>query len=316
MCGIVAYLGNKPAVPLLLEGLKRLEYRGYDSAGIATLDDDGLHLCRAVGRVANVEARIDERGGLPGSCGLAHTRWATHGGVTEANAHPHQDPRNGICLVHNGIIENYATIRRFLEDRGHNFVSETDTEVLACLIGELHDPDNGMDLEKSVQAALREVTGAYAIAVVARAEPGVMVCARKGSPLLVGVGNGEYVVASDASAIISHTAQAITLDDYNVCRITRDGFRTTTIDNIELTPKVMQLEMDLEQIELGEFDHYMRKEIYEQPKALRTTMRGRLDEKEGRVVLGGLMALANQLVKSKRVILTAQGTALHAAMIG
>tara|TARA_R110000782_G_scaffold131928_7_gene223848 strand:+ start:32018 stop:33859 length:1842 start_codon:yes stop_codon:yes gene_type:complete len=316
MCGIVAYLGNKPAVPLLLEGLKRLEYRGYDSAGIATLSDDGLRIVKAVGRVANVEAKIEDEGGLPGSCGLAHTRWATHGGVTEANAHPHRDDRNGVCLVHNGIIENYATIRRFLEDKGHTFYSETDTEVLATLIGELYDPENGLDLEKSVQAALREVTGAYAIAVVCEKEPGVMVCARKGSPLLVGVGNGEYVVASDASAIIAHTAQAISLDDYNVCRITREGFRTTTVDNIAQTPKVMQLELDLEQIELGTFDHYMRKEIYEQPKSLRTTMRGRLDEKEGRVVLGGLLALAPQLVKSRRVILTAQGTALHAAMIG
>jgi glucosamine--fructose-6-phosphate aminotransferase (isomerizing) len=316
MCGIVAYLGNKPAVPLLLEGLKRLEYRGYDSAGVATLADDGLHICKAVGRVANVEQKIHGRGGLPGSQGLAHTRWATHGGVTEANAHPHRDDRNGICLVHNGIIENYASIRRLLEDKGHGFQSETDTEVLACLIGELYDPEHGLDLEKSVQAALREVTGAYAIAVMCEKEPGVMVCARKGSPLLVGIGNGEYVVASDASAIIAHTAQAVTLDDYSVCRITRDGFRTSTIDDIELIPKVMQLELDLDQIELGAFDHYMRKEIYEQPKALRTTMRGRLDEKEGRVVLGGLNAFAPQLVKSKRVILTAQGTALHAAMIG
>ena len=316
MCGIVAYLGNKPAVPLLLEGLKRLEYRGYDSAGIATLNEKGLEIVKAVGRVANVESKIQAQGGLRGTQGLAHTRWATHGGVTEANAHPHRDDRNGICLVHNGIIENYATIRRLLEDKGHSFYSETDTEVLATLIGELYDPAHGLDLEKSVQAALREVTGAYAIAVMCEKEPGVMVCARKGSPLLVGVGNGEYVVASDASAIIAHTAQAVSLDDYNVCRITRDGFRTTTIDNIELTPKVMQLELDLEQIELGAFDHYMRKEIFEQPKSLRTTMRGRLDEKEGRVVLGGLLALAPQLVKSKRVILTAQGTALHAAMIG
>ncbi len=316
MCGIVAYLGHKPAVPLLLEGLKRLEYRGYDSAGIATLSEDGLRIVKAVGRVANVEQRIEEIGGLPGTQGLAHTRWATHGGVTEANAHPHRDDRNGICLVHNGIIENYATIRRLLEDKGHTFVSETDTEVLACLIGELFDPAAGMDLEKAVQAALREVTGAYSIAVMCEKEPGVLVCARKGSPLLVGVGNGEYVVASDGSAIIAHTAQAVTLDDYNVCRITRDGFRTSTIDNIELSPKVMQLETELDEIELGAFDHYMRKEIFEQPKALRTTMRGRLDEKEGRVVLGGLMALAPQLVKSKRVILAAQGTALHAAMIG
>jgi glucosamine--fructose-6-phosphate aminotransferase (isomerizing) len=316
MCGIVAYLGNKPAVPLLLEGLKRLEYRGYDSAGLATLSDNGLEIVRAVGRVANVEAKIKAQGGLPGTQGLAHTRWATHGGVTEANAHPHRDDRNGICLVHNGIIENYATIRRLLEDKGHSFHSETDTEVLAGLIGELYDPEHWLDLEKSVQAALREVTGAYAIAVICEKEPGVMVCARKGSPLLVGVGNGEYIVASDASAIIAHTAQAISLDDYNVCRITRDGFRTTTIDNIAQTPKVMQLELDLEQIELGAFEHYMRKEIYEQPKSLRTTMRGRLDAKEGRVVLGGLLALAPQLVKSRRVILTAQGTALHAAMIG
>jgi glucosamine--fructose-6-phosphate aminotransferase (isomerizing) len=316
MCGIVAYLGNKQAVPLLIEGLKRLEYRGYDSAGVAVLGDTGLRITRAVGRVANVEAKIKDEGGLPGTCGMAHTRWATHGGVTEANAHPHRDDRNGICLVHNGIIENYATIRRFLEDKGHSFASETDTEVLAVLIGELYDPAGGMDLEKAVQAALREVTGAYAIAVICEQEPGVMVCARKGSPLLVGVGNGEYVVASDASAIIAHTAQAVTLDDYNVCRITRDGFRTTTIDNIALTPKVMQLELDLEQIELGAFDHYMRKEIFEQPKSLRTTMRGRLDEKEGRVVLGGLLSFAPQLVKSRRVILTAQGTALHAAMIG
>lgn len=316
MCGIVAYLGNKQAVPLLIEGLKRLEYRGYDSAGVAVLGDAGLRITRAVGRVANVEAKIKDEGGLPGTCGMAHTRWATHGGVTEANAHPHRDDRNGICLVHNGIIENYATIRRFLEDKGHSFASETDTEVLAVLIGELYDPAGGMDLEKAVQAALREVTGAYAIAVICEQEPGVMVCARKGSPLLVGVGNGEYVVASDASAIIAHTAQAVTLDDYNVCRITRDGFRTTTIDNIALTPKVMQLELDLDQIELGAFDHYMRKEIFEQPKSLRTTMRGRLDEKEGRVVLGGLLSFASQLVKSRRVILTAQGTALHAAMIG
>lgn len=316
MCGIVAYLGNKPAVPLLLEGLKRLEYRGYDSAGLATLNENGLEIVKAVGRVANVEAKIEAQGGLPGTQGLAHTRWATHGGVTEANAHPHRDDRNGICLVHNGIIENYATIRRLLEDKGHSFYSETDTEVLAALVGELYDPAHGLDLEKSVQAALREVTGAYAIAVMCEKEPGVMVCARKGSPLLVGVGNGEYIVASDASAIIAHTASAISLDDYNVCRITRDGFRTTTIDNIAQTPKVMQLELDLEQIELGAFDHYMRKEIFEQPKSLRTTMRGRLDEKEGRVVLGGLLALAPRLVKSRRVILTAQGTALHAAMIG
>ena len=316
MCGIVAYIGNKPAQPLLIEGLKRLEYRGYDSAGIATIESDGLRIVKAVGRVANLEDKLEDLGNLTGTIGLAHTRWATHGTVTETNAHPHRDNTYGVSLVHNGIIENYAALRTLLKDKGHEFHTETDTEVLGMLISHFFDPENGMDLEKSVKAALREVRGAYAIAVICEKEPGVMVCARKGSPLLVGIGNGEYIVASDPSAIIAHTATAITLDDYAVVRITREGFRTTTLDNIELSPKVMQLEMDLDQIELGSYAHYMQKEIYEQPEALRTCMKGRLDENEGRVVLGGLMALSQELVKSRRVILTAQGTALHSAMIG
>ncbi len=317
MCGIVAYIGNKPAQPLLLEGLKRLEYRGYDSAGIAVLDEktDSLQVCKSVGRVANLEEKLGTPG-LTGSIGMGHTRWATHGGVTDVNAHPHTDDTGTICLIHNGIIENYASLRTLLEEKGHTFTSETDTEVLANLIAELYDPSNGMDLESSVRAALREVTGAYAIAVISSKEPGVMVCARKGSPLIVGVGSGEYIVASDGSAIIAHTAQAITLDDYSVIRLTRDGFRTTTIDNVELTPKVMQLELDLSEIELGSYEHYMRKEIFEQPKVLRTCMKGRLDQHEGKIVLGGLTNYAKELVKSKRVILGAQGTALHAAMIG
>jgi glutamine---fructose-6-phosphate transaminase (isomerizing) len=317
MCGIVAYIGGRPAQGILLEGLKRLEYRGYDSAGVAIIGHDGRPaVIKAVGRVSFLEDRLTAMGGLIGSTGLAHTRWATHGGVTEANAHPHIDDRVGIALVHNGIIENYASLRTYLEEKGHVFQSETDTEVLAMLISELYDPENGIDLEKAVQAALREVTGAYAIVVVCEQEPGVLVCARKGSPLLIGIGAGEYIVASDASAIIAHATQAITMDDYNVVKITRDGFRTTTIDDIELTPKIMQLEMALDEIELGTFSHFMLKEIYEQPNALRTCMRGRLDEREGKVVLGGLLALSKELVRSKRIILTAQGTALHAAMIG
>jgi glutamine---fructose-6-phosphate transaminase (isomerizing) len=316
MCGIVAYIGNKPAQSLLIEGLKRLEYRGYDSSGVAAIENDGLKIVKAVGRVSMLEAELKEQGDLQGSIGLAHTRWATHGKVTQLNAHPHQDENHGIALVHNGIIENYASIRTLLQERGHKFETETDTEVLGMLISHFFDPNNGMDLEKSVQAALREVRGAYAIAVICENEPGVMVCARKGSPLLVGIGSNEYIVASDPAAIISHTSTAITLDDYSVVRITRDGFRTTNVDNEELTPKEMQLEMDLEQIELGSFEHYMQKEIYEQPEALRTCIKGRLDKNEGRVVLGGLMALSQELVKSKRIILTAQGTALHSAMIG
>ncbi len=316
MCGIVAYIGNKPAQPLLLEGLKRLEYRGYDSAGMAAINTNGLQLAKAVGRVANLQAEIESIGGIEGSIGIAHTRWATHGAVNKTNAHPHRDQNHGISLVHNGIIENYASIRTLLEEKGHQFHTETDTEVLGILISHFYDLDAGMDLEKSVQAALREIRGAYAIAVICQEEPDVMVCARKGSPLLVGIGNGEYIVASDPSAIVAHASQAITLDDYSVARLTRDGFRTTTVDNIELTPKVMQLEIDLQEIELGDFKHYMLKEIYEQPEAIARCLKGRLNKNEGKVVLGGLMNFSKELVKSRRVILTAQGTALHSAMIG
>jgi glucosamine--fructose-6-phosphate aminotransferase (isomerizing) len=312
MCGIVAYLGNKPAQNLLIEGLKRLEYRGYDSAGIAILENGKLCVTKAVGRVANLEDKLEEIGGFRGTQGLCHTRWATHGGVTEANAHPHTDDKNGIAVVHNGIIENYAALKTYLEEKGHTFKSQTDTEVLAMLIGELYEGD----LERAVQAALREVTGAYAICVMCEKEPGVLVAARKGSPLIVGVGADEYVVASDASAIISHTTQAFHLDDYNVVKITAAGFRTSTIHDVNVTPKVVQLELELQEIELGGYEHFMRKEIFEQPKSLANCFRGRIDLRDGRVVLGGLNNLAKELVKTRRVVLTAQGTALHAAMIG
>jgi len=311
MCGIVAYIGDKEASPILLEGLKRLEYRGYDSAGLAVVNG-GLQGVRTLGRVSVLEEQVRQRGGLPGTLGIAHTRWATHGEPAERNAHPHKDDRHGIALIHNGIIENYATLRTWLEERGHVFTSDTDTEVLAMLISELYDGD----LESAVQGALREVTGAYAIAVITEKEPDTLVVARKGSPLMIGIGPTEYVVASDASAIVAHTSRAITLDDYHVCKLTRDSFRTSTIDNQPVTPRVQELEVQLEQIELGEHEHYMHKEIFEQPQSLRTTMRGRIDERDGRVVLGGVGQYARDLVKARRIILLGQGTALHAAMIG
>ncbi len=312
MCGIVAYIGSKQCQQLLLEGLKRLEYRGYDSAGMAVLDGGSIRLAKAVGKVSNLEDKLEAIGGLPGTLGLAHTRWATHGGVTEPNAHPHTDDRVGIALVHNGIIENYAALKTYLEEKGHVFRSQTDTEVLAMLIGELYEGD----LEKAVQAALREVTGAYAIAVICEKEPDTLVVARKGSPLMLGIGNGEFIVGSDPAAIIAHTTQAVPLEDYNVAKVTRSGFRTTDIHDVPVTPRVMQLELDLEQIELGGFAHFMQKEIFEQPKALRNTLRGRLETREGRVVLGGVARLDKELTRVRRVILTGQGTALHAAMIG
>jgi glutamine---fructose-6-phosphate transaminase (isomerizing) len=311
MCGIVAYLGSKPARPLLIEGLKRLEYRGYDSAGLAIMNGK-FQICRAVGRVSMLEEKLEKLGGFEGTAGMAHTRWATHGGVTEANAHPHRDDKRGIAVVHNGIIENYSVLKTLLMERGHRFTSDTDTEVLAMLIGELYEGD----LEAAVKAALREVTGAYAIAVMAEVEPDTLVVARKGSPLMVGVGAGEYVVASDPSAIVAHTTQAFPLDDYNVVKITREGFHSSTLDNVAFTPKMMQLEMDLEQMELGTYSHFMQKEIFEQPASLRNTFSGRLQKNDGKVVLGGLSEFAKELVRARRVILTGQGTALHASMIG
>ena len=321
MCGIVAYLGHKQAQPILIEGLKLLEYRGYDSAGIAVADSNTTNIARSVGRVSALEAKLDDLGGFNGTLGLAHTRWATHGGVSEPNAHPHTDDHNTIAVVHNGIIENYASLRTLLEEKGHTFKSETDTEVLAMLISELYDDNGGGNggLEHAVQSALREVTGAYAIAVISSKEPNTLVCARKGSPLIVGIGDDEFVVASDPAAIVAHTTQAITLEDYNVCKITLDPeptFHTSTIHNKAVSAKTIQLELQLEQIELGSYQHYMQKEIFEQPASLRTTFRGRLDHDEGKVVLGGLAQYAKELVKSKRYILLGQGTALHAAMIG
>jgi len=316
MCGIVAYIGHRPARPILLEGLKRLEYRGYDSAGMAVVSDDGeLQIAKSAGRVSVLEQKLNQSGGFNGSLGIAHTRWATHGEPNDTNAHPHTDDGtrgHGIALIHNGIIENYAALKTYLKEKGHTFTSDTDTEVLTHLIGELYDGD----LEAAVQGALREVTGAYAIAVICAEEPDVLVAARKGSPLMVGVGKDEYIVASDSSAIVAHTTQAITLDDYTVARLTRDSFRTTTVDNVPLTPQIRELEFDLDQIELGSYSHYMEKEIHEQPATLRRSLKGRTDIREGQVVLGGIAEYARELVKAKRIIMVGQGTALHAAMVG
>jgi glutamine---fructose-6-phosphate transaminase (isomerizing) len=331
MCGIVAYVGNKSVTPLLIEGLKRLEYRGYDSAGLAVVGSDGLKVVRSVGRVSVLESLAETMPDLQGCLGIAHTRWATHGVPNEINAHPHcgcTHDGHRIALVHNGIIENYEVLRQYLTEKGHVFHSQTDTEVLAVLIAELYDAQAG-GLETAVQAALREVTGAYAIAVVCDAEPHTLVCARKGSPLIIGIADNSYVVASDASAIISHTTQVIYLDDSQVARLCagpedkKNGggpwsvaFRTTTIDNQPVTRQVNELELDLQQIELGSYSHYMLKEIMEQPQAIRNCLRGRIDQREGRVVLGGLSKFTRELVRARRYVFTAQGTAFHAGLIG
>ena len=343
MCGIVAYVGRKIAQPVLIEGLKRLEYRGYDSAGVAVVGTDGtINVRRSVGRISVLEAEVDREAAnghpLPATAqvGMAHTRWATHGAATQANAHPHLDDDGKIAVVHNGIIENYASLKRYLIEKGHTFGSETDTEVLAVLIGHLYDElkaegakspsTNGRAtgagaeepslLRRAVQAALGEVEGTYGIAVVCSGEPDTLVVARKGSPLIIGVGDDEYVVASDAAAIVEHTSRVIYLNDNEMALLRPDSFRTFTIDDVPISPVIEQLETTLEEYELGDYPHYMLKEIFEQPDALQNCLRGRADEREGRIVLGGVSQHEKLLSRAKRFILTGQGTAWHAGLVG
>lgn len=311
MCGIVAYIGQRNARPILIEGLKRLEYRGYDSAGVVVVKDGQLVIRRAVGRISALEEKLDQDTN-EAVIGMAHTRWATHGAPNERNAHPHRDSTGKLALVHNGIIENYRVLKTFLESEGLKLESETDTEVLAKLVGHLYEGK----LEDAVRKALREVRGTFGIAVIHSDEPDKIVAARRGSPLIVGVGQGEYVVASDAAAIVQHTPQVIYLEDNEVVTVTRDGFRTMTLDATPTTKSISEIEMTLEQIELGGHRHFMSKEIFEQPEALRTAMRGRLDLDEGRVVLGGLAGVSRELSHIKRVILTGCGTAWHAGLVG
>ncbi|MCC6240287.1 MAG: glutamine--fructose-6-phosphate transaminase (isomerizing) [Phycisphaerales bacterium] len=326
MCGIVAYVGRKIAQPLLIEGLKRLEYRGYDSAGIAVIDQSGdLFIRRAVGRISVLESVLQQdKVQCQASIGMGHTRWATHGTVTELNAHPHTDDSGHIALVHNGIIENYAALKKFLTEKGHTFRSQTDTEVLAMLIGDVYNDIKARNhlaagtslLQKAVQAALHEVEGTYGIAVICKDEPDTLIVARKGSPLIIGVGQDEYIVASDASAIVGHTAQVIYLNDNEMAVLRPDSFRTTTIDDVDVHPVVTQLENKLEEYELGDYPHYMLKEIFEQPHAIENCTRGRLELRENRVVLGGLANFTKELLHARRIILTGQGTAWHAGLVG
>ncbi len=326
MCGIVAYVGRKIAQPVLIEGLKRLEYRGYDSAGIAVIDAAGkLHVRRSVGRIGALENSISNGHALPAAqIGMAHTRWATHGAPTECNAHPHVDDSGHIAVVHNGIIENYAALKKFLESKGHAFASQTDTEVLAVLIADLYaqikerdagDNQNSV-LQRAVQAALGEVDGTYGLAVLCRDEPETLVVARRGSPLIIGVGDEEYIVASDAAAIVEHTTQVIYLNDNEMAVIRPDGFRTSTIDDVEVSPVVSQLEHKLEEYELGGYEHFMLKEIFEQPQAVSNCLRGRIDARDGRIVLGGIGDHGRALAQARRFILTGQGTAWHACQMG
>ena len=311
MCGIVGYVGPKQASPILIEGLRRMEYRGYDSAGVAVINGAGIKVRKTAGKLAalveNLRIETPE-----GTIGLGHTRWATHGAPTTPNAHPHLDRSGKIAVIHNGIIENAAHIRKVLERRGHSFNSETDTEVLAHLIGVYY----GGNLERAVEQALWDVEGAYGIAVISADEPDTLVAARNGSPLLIGVGEGEYFVASDASAILEHTRSVVYLDDGEMAVLTRTGYRVRNLTQTHVDKPVNQIEWDLATIERGGYAHFMLKEIFEQPDSLTNTVRGHLLEEEGSARLRGLNLSDEELKRFTRVVITACGTSWHAGLIG
>lgn len=317
MCGIVGYVGHRKAQPIILAGLKRLEYRGYDSAGIATVDHgnvDGdliVHKCK--GKVSDLEELLRGESDIA-TIGIGHTRWATHGAPSDINSHPHTDQTGKIALIHNGIIENYLAIKRTLAERGHTFQSETDTEVLAHLVGEFYS--NGITLTEAVRLALTEVVGAYGVCVIASDSPNEIVCARKGSPIVIGVGDNENFIASDAAALISHTRNVIYLSDGEIATITEDEIKTRTIEDVEVTKAVEAITIKLEEIEKGGYEHFMLKEIHEQPDTVKDAMRGRFIEDEGTTILGGLRAHFPALRAAKRIIITACGTSYHAGLIG
>jgi glucosamine--fructose-6-phosphate aminotransferase (isomerizing) len=313
MCGIIGYVGNRECMPILIEGLKRLEYRGYDSAGVAVHKNGQLEVVKAAGKIRQLESRLKDHP-ISGRFGMGHTRWATHGEPNDINAHPHTDEAKTVALVHNGIIENFATLKAALIAEGHAFTTDTDTEVLAHLIEKYLK--RGLKLERAVGAALRDVEGTYGIVVMCASEPGVMVGARNGSPMVLGIADGEYYLASDVAAIVEHTRQVIYLDDGEMGVLTPDGFHTATIGNERVEKEVVDVDWDLSQIEKGGFEHFMLKEIMEQPDAVRNATRGRLLVSEGLARLGGLNLTSEQLRDVRRIIILGCGTSWHAGLIG
>jgi glucosamine--fructose-6-phosphate aminotransferase (isomerizing) len=313
MCGIVGYIGNSKASPILMEGLKRLEYRGYDSAGIAVLNEGKIYLTKQVGKIAALEKHLNGSQ-LPGNIGIAHTRWATHGEPNKTNAHPHSDGSGDIVLVHNGIIENYSSLRKVLSDKGHIFRTETDTETIAHLIEELFQ--NGTTFEEAFRQALTELKGTYGIALISKHEPDKIFCARKGSPLVIGIGKNENFIGSDASAIIAHTRNVFYLEDGEFAIISKDGIVTKTIENEVVHKKIEKISFDLERIEKAGFPHFMLKEIYEQPNTVADAMRGRLIEDEGVTKLGGLTPILHNVLRARKIFISACGTSYHAGLVG
>jgi glucosamine--fructose-6-phosphate aminotransferase (isomerizing) len=312
MCGIVAYVGHRQAQEVIIKGLKRLEYRGYDSAGIALLNG-GLNIYKKKGKVSDLEEHLKGKN-LHSTIGIGHTRWATHGEPNDRNAHPHYSASGKIAIIHNGIIENYSTLKQELINKGHTFQSDTDTEVFIHFIEDIKD-NEGCSLEEAVRLALTKVVGAYAIVILSLEEPDLLVAARKGSPLVVGVGTNEFFLASDATPIIEYTNEVVYLNDQEIAVIRDGSLSIKNTANLPLTPYIQIVDMELEAIEKGGFEHFMLKEIFEQPRSISDCMRGRLDSTSGRLLLGGLREYANKLVNAERIVIVACGTSWHAGLV-
>lgn len=312
MCGIVGYVGHRDAQQVIIKGLKRLEYRGYDSAGIALLNN-GLNIYKKKGKVSELEAHLNGLD-LASTIGIGHTRWATHGEPNDINAHPHYSSSKKLAIIHNGIIENYSALKQELINKGHTFTSETDTEVLIHFIEYIQE-NNNIPLDEAVRQALTKVVGAYAIVVMSLENPDLLIAARKGSPLVIGVGKGEYFIASDATPIIEYTNEVVYLNDFEIAVIDGGKLKIKTIEDAPLIPYIQKLEMELETIEKGGFDHFMLKEICEQPRSIKDCLRGRLDSQSGRLVLGGIREYVNKLVNADRILIVACGTSWHAGLV-
>ncbi len=316
MCGIVGYIGHRDAFPVLIKGLQRLEYRGYDSAGVAMISSEGkLNVYKKKGKVSDLlDFSLDKD--KSGNIGIGHTRWATHGEPSDVNSHPHYSQTKDLVIIHNGIIENYASIKEGLQKRGHVFVSQTDTEVLIHLIEEIRRHEKGMKLGYAVMDALKQVNGAYAIVVLDKNDPDTLIAAKKGSPMVIGVGKDEFFIASDASPIVEYTKNVVYIEDEHIAIIKRgEDLKIRTIRDKEITPYVQELELELEAIEKGGYDHFMLKEIYEQPRSIFDSMRGRLNSETGHLKMGGIEEYETKFINAKRIIIIACGTSWHAGMV-
>jgi glutamine---fructose-6-phosphate transaminase (isomerizing) len=321
MCGIIGYVGKKSASPILVEGLRRLEYRGYDSAGLAVLTDSGLQVRKKKGKIDEGLAPLLHQEPAAGQLGIGHTRWATHGPPADENSHPHLDQSGKIAVVHNGVIENYDRLKERLIAAGHTFHSSTDTEVLAHLIGEHFEKRRGKNsdpgsLAGAVCDALREVIGTYGLVVVSTEQPGTMIGARRGSPLIIGIGAGEHFLTSDANAVVAHTRQVVYLNDYDVATVTQDRFEVQNLGTDTAKVQISELEFDAEEAERGEFSHFMLKEIFEQPRTVENALRGRVDLENATARFGGLNLTAEALRSVERIVIAASGTSWHAALVG